>query len=197
MNYLEKLSNCYPDAHAYVLGNNDPTIYSNLIWATTQISQAVLDSDVCHIQSSDISSGQNIFQISFHNEGSIYNKWIGLDNSVTSDESPYVVPWKSNLIGITYSNNKHDSNINIQVFKSNKDAGSVNTLLTQWDIRDARTAFKTNMLPTLSCEAGDKIGVFLKKYNNDKPKDVILTLYFQIDINTSLNEYIESFNGDI
>lgn len=44
-NYLEVLSNCFPTAQAYTRGN--PTLYSDLIWVTTQIPQATLDTSQC------------------------------------------------------------------------------------------------------------------------------------------------------
>lgn len=40
-NYLEVISECFPDAEAYTAG--DPTVYGNIVWVTTPIAQATLD----------------------------------------------------------------------------------------------------------------------------------------------------------
>ena len=197
MNYLEKLSNCFPDAQAYVVGYSDPNIYSNLIWLSTPISQSVIDSDICPVLVNDITNGLNIFQVNLSYNGNIYNKWIGTEQGITSDETPFIVPWKSRIIGIGYSNKEHDSNIDLQIFKADKNAGEVNTLMFQWDIRNSRTGYKTDIPSTALCEAGDKIGVFLKKFNNDKPKNVSIILYFQIEADTTLSQFTESFKEDM
>lgn len=42
MNYLLALSQCHPDAEAYVPAGGDPTVYNDLIWITTPIPEATL-----------------------------------------------------------------------------------------------------------------------------------------------------------
>jgi len=100
MNYLEKLSNCYPTSEAYVVGNDDPNVYTNLVWLTTPIPQATLDADTSPVQINDVLGGQNIFQTSFVYSGDIENKWIGADSAISSDESPYIIPWGCTIIGL-------------------------------------------------------------------------------------------------
>ena len=196
MNYLEKLSNCFPDAQAYVLGNNDPNIYANLIWLTTAIPQATLDSDVCPVQATDIQGGQNIFQSTFIYKGNIENKWIGLESSLTSDETPYIVPWNATIVGIGFSNTNNDADIDIEIYKSLNGSDNINTLLYQWDIRTARTGYKTDVNSGLTFNAGDKMGIFLKKFSGNKPQNVQLVVYFQIDENTTIGESVESYSGN-
>lgn len=197
MNYLEKLSECYPESQAYIVGNNDPNIYSNLIWLTSQIPQATLDSEVSNVQSNDIVSGQNIFQANFSYIGNIYNKWIGTETSIPSNESPYIIPWKCKIIGISYSNKEFNSNIDLQIFKSDNNNENINNLMLQWDIRTSRSGYKTDIPSSIMCNPGDKIGIFLKKYNNDKPKNVNIVIYFQIDTTTTLSQSTESYSGNM
>ena len=40
-NYIKLIGDYYPEAEAYCVGS--PTVYSNIVWETTAISQAVLD----------------------------------------------------------------------------------------------------------------------------------------------------------
>lgn len=197
MNYLEQLSNIYPDAEAYVIGNADPTVYSNLIWITTPIPQATLDNQpYVPIQKGDVINGLNTFQVTFQSTGKFSNKWIGMDTASTSDTCPYVIPWKSRLIGLNFVNITSNANIDIQVFKADVGLGSTNTLLFEWLIRTARTGYKTN-LPIISCNAGDKIGIFLKHVDKYRPRNTIITMFFQIDTNATLSELTETFTGDM
>lgn len=197
MNYLEKLSNCYPESQAYILGNKDPNIYSNLIWSTTQIPQATLDSAVSIVQSNDIitSSANPIFSNTFSYNGSTSNRWLSLSNGINTDKTPLVLPWDSRLIGISYSNEKV-TNIDIEIHKAPYNDASSDILNLTWEIRNTRLGYKTDILSNMTYDAGDKIGIFLKKFNNDKPQNSVVILYFQILETSSLGEDVQNFTGN-
>jgi hypothetical protein len=42
-NYVEIIGEAYPDAQVVVRGNKDPSVYADIEWITTPISQATLD----------------------------------------------------------------------------------------------------------------------------------------------------------
>jgi len=46
----------------------------------------------------------------------------------------------------------------------------------------------------LTFVAGDKMGIFLSKNGSNKPKDVQLTVYFQIDKDSINSETAEIYN---
>lgn len=195
MNYLEVLSDCYPTSEAYVVGQDDPSIYANLVWITTPIPQATLDTAIVPVQISDVIGGQNIFQTSFVYQGDIENKWIGADSAISSDESPYIIPWGCTIVGVGYSNAKDNTSSDIQIYKALYDSGTTKTLLYQWDVRNVRTSSKTDVPAGLTFVAGDKMGIFFSKNGSIKPKDVQLTIYFQIDVDSTISETTEMYNN--
>lgn len=42
-NYINIIGDNYPSVEAYVAPGNDPTVYANIVWVSTPISQATLD----------------------------------------------------------------------------------------------------------------------------------------------------------
>lgn len=55
-NYADIIGNFFPDIQMEITGGKDPSVYSNIVWKSTQISQATLDQYSNLIQSSTINS---------------------------------------------------------------------------------------------------------------------------------------------
>jgi len=45
--YLRIIGDCFPGVQAFVEGNADPTVYANIQWVSTPVSQAELDASPC------------------------------------------------------------------------------------------------------------------------------------------------------
>ena len=46
-NYLEIIGNCFEGVQVQLTPGGDPTVYGDIIWISTQIAQATLDTVVC------------------------------------------------------------------------------------------------------------------------------------------------------
>lgn len=189
-NYLEILSDCYPDAQAYVIGNDDPTVYTNLLWLSTQISQATLDASICNIQSNDIvsSSASPILQYIFSDTFSISNKWLSIGNGIDSYAVPLILPWDCRLVGLSFNNKYDNINIDVELHSITTVDNVFNKDLT-FNIVSAKEGYKTNIPNGISYLAGNKLGIYLNKVDNSIPKDVIVILYLQILDTSVLGEF--------
>jgi len=82
-----------------------------------------------------------------------------------SNESPAVMPWKSKLVGLSYTNKVAGTKVHIEV-QSVADGSGNSPVLMDFDwLLDAvgvRTARKTNFTTDIIFDAGDKIAVFIR-----------------------------------
>lgn len=109
-----------------------------------------------------------------------------------SDEVFYLVPFDCKLIGVTYSNNRYDSDCNIEVYRSLRNNDDNKTLEYTFEARDARLALKSNIINGPSFFAGDKITVDLT-VQGSRPDDVVTGLYL-LTTNMDGYENSESFS---
>jgi len=109
------------------------------------------------------------------------NKWLGLaDANISSSTTFGIAPWRSKLVGITFSNKDTNANTIIKIYSTAEDAPlSPKTLDYSWTITNQRSARKTNFITDIIFDAGDKIGLYLEN-NGQNPDHPVVTLYFQI-----------------
>ena len=218
-NYLEIIGDCFPFSQAYVPGDKDPTIYADLVWITTPLTQAALDASDCAVGSLGttpvitvppdpgdtviwdgsewLASNNNRVSVVFSSAGVTKNKWLGAyGSSGTSNESPFVIPWDMTLAGITYSNGNNNTNSDIKLYTADASAGNATSLLYTWALRTARTGFDTQATTITTLGAGDKLAVYLANVaGGSTPASPVVTVYFNI-IDTADNTTIEDYSGN-
>lgn len=122
----------------------------------------------------------------------------GRDGS-PSNQSPAIMPWKSKLVGITYTNKKSGTKVHIEVCSvADGDGNSPVTMEFDWklDTVGVRTARKTNFSTDVIFDAGDKIAVMFDLKGGTAPENVIVVLYFET-LEETFEESSEDFNGNL
>ena len=121
----------------------------------------------------------------FLNNGLTNNKWLSLDGSLgASDNLPAVTSYDSKLAGMTYINTNDGSNVDIEFYKNGIAPGN---LLFTWQIRDKRSAWKTNGLDAFTFIRGDRISCFARAVTGTNARDVLVNLFVQ-SINSVVGE---------
>lgn len=117
-----------------------------------------------------------------------------------SNESPAVMPWKSKLVGLTYTNKVAGTRVHIEIQSVADGSGNSPVLLDfDWllDTVGVRTARKTNFTTDIIFDAGDKISVFLDlKVGGSNPENVIVVMHLEI-IEETFEESSENFSGNL
>lgn len=138
-----------------------------------------------------------VHQMVFLENSTAKNEWLQLygDNLKGSNETPGIVPWKSQLLGITFTNERYGADTDIEIHVSDElDGSSPTTKVYTWALRDCRVARRTTFSPAVIFEAGDKIGVYIKDQGRD-PKEVVVTMYFKV-IENNNEEVCRDYSGD-
>ncbi len=123
----------------------------------------------------------------------------GMDGSPSND-SPAVMPWKSKLVGLTYTNKTAGTKVHIEIQSTADGTGNSPVLMDfDWllDTVGVRTARKTDFVTDIIFDAGDKISVFLDlRPGSSRPRNVIVILYFEI-VEATFEESSENFSGNL
>ena len=139
-----------------------------------------------------------IYSVMFNHDGGSANVWMDLGGggSMSSDQNPYIVPFRSRLRGITFTN--EDNNVDTQVQIRKLNAGDTNTgneaSVFNWSLSNVRVARKSNFASPVIFEPGDKVAIALVDIG-DNPSDVVVRLYLEI-LEYVEEESSENFNGD-
>lgn len=130
---------------------------------------------------SNTESSNSIFQLDFFGPWWVGNQWLDVvGRSLSTDEVKAMVPWKSKLIAIGYSN-KHDwAEFDIEVHKLGIDGkpGTDEEKIYTWEVRNPRRGTKTD-LPDLTVNAGDGISIFIADQGKNADS-LVVSLYFEI-----------------
>lgn len=131
-----------------------------------------------------------LHQMSFVENYYANNKWLSYyDDSIISNETHAILPWKSELVGISFTNKQCGVDTDIKIWSvAEGDSCSPQNLDFMWELRNVRIARKTN-LSNVIFDAGDKISIYLKDRGTN-PRRVVVKLYFKIleDINEEAYE---------
>lgn len=133
-------------------------------------------------------------QISFTKGGDTKKKWLSIEsNHASSNETLGIMPFKSQLVAVTYSNKRDNSTPEIN-FYSSPTASELTpmTLDLNWTLSQCRLGRKSNFASEIIYEAGDKVGVYMGN-STGKAENVVVTMYF-IVIESNSEEAIENFN---
>ncbi len=130
----------------------------------------------------------------FLDNGSTGNEWLKLyGENIPSNQSPYIVPFNSRLVGITYTNKEGGVGSDIEIWVSSLGSGNAKAKVFDWQRNNKRVGYKTDFDPYIEFDAGDKISL----YNDDNGKnanDTVVTLYFQA-INNDVDEEWEDYGS--
>jgi hypothetical protein len=153
---------------------------NNEVWLKTGAGDTAVN---WTLDSGGTGGGTNglIYQATYIRNGTTKDKWLGLENNNSpSNEVPFFNPWKSELCGLMFSNDRCNVDVDIEIYSvAEGDGSSPKTLDFTWDLDDVRVARKTNFSPSVAFDAGDKIAVFFRDTGKD-PHDAVLTLFFCI-----------------
>jgi hypothetical protein len=136
-------------------------------------------------------------QMTFIEDGTLKDEWLKLyDKGIPSNQTPGIIPWKSRLVGITFSNKKDNKDVEFKFYVTPEGGGdSPLTNMFVWSLNDVRVARKANFPIDVIFESGDKVAVFAKSTGND-PQDVILTMYFQGVEDADDTDGSENYSGE-
>jgi hypothetical protein len=116
-----------------------------------------------------------LISFSFKNSGNTSNKWVSFGaSSATSNSVPFVCPFNLVLCAITFSNEDDNESSDIEVYKNG-------SLLFTWEVRNKRTAYKSNFAQNFS--AGDRISIFMRKAQGKTPNNPVLEVILLISDN--------------
>lgn len=196
-NYIDVISNCFPESEVYIKDNLDPTVYDNVVWITVQIDQATLDASDCVITpqsffANEVSFPDAFGQVlaeKFNKTASAKNVWLTY-NGQPSDQDPSLIPFNGKIVGATFSNDKNNVNTDLEIYLTPK-GSNTSTLVYTWEIRDAKKGYNTMLPQDMAFEAGSKLSVYLRKVNNKTPKNVNVTIYQQV-ISAEPTEFTEN-----
>lgn len=143
------------------------------------------------------SSIGGIFDTQFIRQSSASNTWLYWgDSGITSDDTPFVVPFNARLVGVTFSNNTNNRDTDIRVAVSKATQGSTVDRNLTFQVRNNRTYAWSDFSGTdasFNVDKGDKVSVYLANAG-DIPNDVIVNLYFKIRTENS-NTVTENHSG--
>lgn len=94
----------------------------------------------------------------FSASGNTSDKWVGIGNgSTASNTLPLIIPQDAEISALTFSNQDDNVDIDIELYING-------TLDFTWEIRNKRTAWKTDLISMSGIVQGDRISCFLRKY---------------------------------
>ena len=134
-----------------------------------------------------------MYQLSFIRNGSGQNKWLHVAINLPSNETFNIIPFKSRLKCITFSNSKSGVDTDVEIWKSSLNNGPNESQIFNWQLRDVRIARTSNFPSTITFDPGDKVAIFLDDEGTNS-NDIIVTLYLQI-LEENNSENTENFSG--
>lgn len=138
-----------------------------------------------------------IFQYNFYEDGSAKNKWLEFTDGTGCNETAGVIPWDCKLIAITYSNERRNTDVTLEVRTAPLNSAGNDVLGVNWVISDARTGVQKNFPTDISFSTGDKVGVYFKHTSGTYPKKPHVSLFFLITETGNMLETItENHSGD-
>lgn len=139
----------------------------------------------------------SMWQSDFGNNSSNSNTWLNNNHdSIRSNQSPVVAPWKSRLVGITFTNRNSGVDQDFKIYSVGElDTNTPKTKIFEWQIRNCRVARKTTFTADVILEAGDKFAIFMSDKGKN-PNDVRITCFWRVITQTN-EEVCKDFSGDL
>jgi len=153
-----------------------------------------IDGDELNVDAAGQSNVGNIFSLDMIHNGTFLNEYGDVGENIKISESPHIIPFNCKLIGITFSNSNSGVDVDLELWKAEKNDDANKEKILTWEVRNARTGYKKN-ITNVFLNAGDKLAL----YGNDKggnSVDVNIVLYFKIINDNNNEEFTENFSGD-
>jgi hypothetical protein len=185
----------------HYVGGSDEIVVQNLGSGDAEEGQILVADGEGGWTVEDNSAGSGLggmtHQLAFVKNGSAKNTWLSLyENGISSNVSPAIMPWKSKLIGISFTNKKDNADPTIKIYIADEgDGNSPLTKMFEWDLTSARVARKTNFTSDIIFDAGDKIGVFIADEGGDA-QDPVVVLYFRVEDDAINEESTENYSDN-
>jgi len=184
--------------NTFVKGNS-PIVVTSGEDVDGRLIFTVDDSGPTAEQINPIAASGITFQASFTKQGASATEWLRVNGPVIpSNESPFIVPWDSQLDAITFINSTDGAAVDLEFHKSDSAGGATNEIFHNWSIQDTR-AYTDSLISTSGIEfdAGDKIAVFTDGISpQTRPSDTSVTLYFRGRTTASGQLVKEDYVGD-
>lgn len=130
-----------------------------------------------HITETTLNS---MIQVDFSKNGKAKNRWLERTNKgISSDSTPFIIPFKCKLVCMTFSNSKHSVECNLEVWKLTEANLFTASWIDTWEIRNTRVARKSDFSQQIIFNAGDILSVYTEDRGTD-PTDIVFSMYFQI-----------------
>lgn len=139
-----------------------------------------------------------LYQLVFSEEGTARDVWASHygDGGMESNETPALVPWKSKVVGLTYTNKNNSSDLDIQIYSvAWTDNNSPTNLDFTWDINNARNCRKTTFSTDIIFDAGDKLSVYFDDKGTDA-KQVVFIIYLQV-LEDNTDDECRTYSGNV
>jgi len=115
--------------------------------------------------------------ITLTNNGNLNNNsWLGYINGIPSNTTPIVVPWDSNLVEVSFSNDRTSVDGNLEFYLNGIAPGDIFRVWNFTNVNRVQTL--TGIADTFS--AGDLLA-FQWDDQGQNPRDVAVTLFFILD----------------
>lgn len=187
--YIEKIAYYYPDREVHALG----PLYTDIVWDVgASVTQATLDA-LTDAEEEDV-VGSIISTVYSGSGTNFVNKWFS-----KSDVAPYVITYDSDVISMTFSNEKADANIWLEFYRIAANASlDTRVLAYTWILPSCRIAHNHAVSGLCGFNKGDKIAIFGKANpsGNNPAGDPMVTVYFKVR-KGDLYNHDETFSGNI
>jgi len=104
---------------------------------------------------------------------------------------PYVVPFDSRLIGVTFTNKEDNADCDISIYNAIKNNADNSSVVYTMEVRNSRISVKSNITNGPLFSAGDKISVLCDDAGS-VPEDITIVLYLLV-IDAAGIEHSEKF----
>lgn len=157
-----------PDVSGVSGVNRDHWKYdgSNVVAEMTQPEKDAVDDALAALNAAQTVAGT----LAFEKNGRCKNKWLGFGIGKPSNATPYISPCSMQITAVTFMNNANGADTDVEIYKNG-------IIIHTWEVRDKRWAWTTQDVYTLTFEAGDRIGVFLRDRGTD-PRNCIVTMHY-------------------
>lgn len=177
---------------------DDNTTAPDGIWSSSKIAEYV-DSEISNVATGIVSLVGKTFDVGFAaNSNKASRMWLSqqtADTGQSSNKVPFVIPWDSRLISITFINASDDKSTSVELWKTeySYEPKANKELVYTLNISNARSAVEQNFGPAdVLFSAGDYAAVYIDGDRLDHP---LVQLTFMV-ISGTTNNKSDSFTDD-
>lgn len=180
---------------------DDTTTASNNFWSSEKVVDYI-DATLAGTPGSNPNSvlGKT-YSVGFaHSAGNAKNAWLrqeSVHTGASSDTVPFVLPWNSRLISVTFANGSSAADQDLQLWSSpaGQDPMTNKTLFHTVQIRNDRTVVVTDFgVSNVDFVRGDKIAIFMQDQGDDAANPVVHLMFLVTD--DTIGNTTDTFTND-